>query len=183
MIRRMALAAVLAPALAIADGWDRPIYWISGGKTWEILGSQDLRHGYGLHVQWAKPDRRLSFRQNRAKLVWEGYYMHSTGGRPNRTDDIQTNLGLLALARYEQGPPGTARSYWEAGWGLQYISRLGPDINLHLNSTPTLGGGYIWPWGERELWVSARYHHISNGGLRKPNQGQNWLQVMVGVKF
>ncbi|MBL8047899.1 MAG: acyloxyacyl hydrolase [Chthonomonas sp.] len=183
MTRWWLAGAILAPMVAKAGDYDRPIFYLSGGKSWQILGSQDLRNGYGLHVQFAKPDKRLSFRQNRAKLVWEGYYMHSTGGRPNRTDDIQTNLGVLAMGRFEQGQPGSARWYWEAGWGLQYISRLGPDINLHFNSTPTFGAGYVIPMGSREMWLGARYLHISNGGFRKPNQGQNWMQLLVGVKF
>lgn len=183
-MRSLALtAALILPFCSLAQDFGRPTYFISGGKSLQVLGSQDIRNGYGLHVQWSKPEKRFSFRQNRANMVLETYYMHSTGGRPNRTDDIQTNLGLLVMGRFEQGQPGEQRWYWETGWGLQYISRLGPDINLHINSTPTIGAGLIIPRGKQEFFVGARYLHISNGGFRRPNQGQNWIQMMLGVKF
>lgn len=159
------------------------VAWLSGGKTWQILGSQDIRNSYGLHVQWTKADPRLSFRQNKAQLVSELYYMHSAGGRPNRTRDIQYNFGILALGRFELGASGTLHSYWECGWGLQYINRTGPDINLHFNSTPCLGAGLVFPTSRGDLWLGARYLHISNAGLKRPNQGQNWLQVMLGASF
>jgi lipid A 3-O-deacylase len=163
---------------------DHQILWITGSKTWAILGSQDIRNGLSVHFQKVKPDKRLSFRQNRAEFVWEGYVQRSWGGRPGRGKNTQSNIGILALGRYEQGLPGTARSYWEAGWGLEWVDKDTQDLDSPINSAPTLGAGYIFPQGGKsELYLGFRYHHVSNGGTKRPNQGQNWIQLMLGVRF
>jgi len=154
------------------------------GWTWLVLGAQDLRKEWGFTYDMVKPDKRLSFRQNRAELVTEITAQVSTGRRPLHPDNIQRNLGLLYLGRYEQGQQGHARSYWEAGWGLEYVNRESGDLNFRFNSTPTLGIGYIKPLGNgNELYAAFRYHHISNAGVKRPNQGQNWVQFMVGYRF
>ena len=160
------------------------IVWITGNKSWPWLGSQDIRTGVSFHYQRVKPDKRLSFRQNRGELVWEGYVQRSWGGREGREKNTQSNIGILALARYEQGGTGHSRWYWEAGWGLEWVDKDTQDLDTPINSIPTLGFGYVIPQaGEKELYLGVRYHHISNGGTRLPNQGQNWVQVMVGLRF
>lgn len=160
------------------------ILWSTIGQTWLVLGSQDFRKSYGLAYQMVKPDERLSFRQNEAQLVFEANMQSSTGRRPTRADNVQHNWGLLALGRYELGKPGTRHAFWEAGWGLEYVDRTSQDLNLRWNSTPTLGLGYVLPGKDGHDWYfNLRFRHISNGGTRLPNQGQNWLLLMVGYRF
>ncbi|MCE9560163.1 MAG: acyloxyacyl hydrolase, partial [Armatimonadetes bacterium] len=107
----------------------------------------------------------------------------SFGGVQGLQRDTQYNVGFLFMGRYELGLSGTTRAFWEAGWGIQYVNSLSLDIDLKYNSTPTLGVGLLLPDGEGEWIVEARYLHMSNAGMRLPNQGQNWIQLLVGFKF
>ncbi len=168
------------PAVANAQ---HSLLHLYSDQTLLILGSQDSRRGLGFAYQFVKPEKRFDFRQVRAEMVYEVYAHRSWGGRKGRVRNTQNNFGIAGLARYEQGKPGKSRSFWEAGWGLQLVDRTSQDIDTRLNSTPMIGAGWIHSQGGNETYYSLRYFHISNAGTKGSNQGQNWLQLMVGLRF
>lgn len=150
-----------------------------------IFSSEDLRQGIGIAVDYAMPYRRLRFRSNKGELVLEAHYDFSASkGFSGRPPDTADGYGLMAFGRYRgHSRKGTAL-YVELGWGFYYAPKLTLDLDNHFNSTPTIGLGAVMrsPTGN-ESFLGLRLMHVSNGGLAKGNQGQNRLQVTLGVKL
>lgn len=79
-----------------------------------------------------------------------------------------------------------------AGFGISYQNRpydpiQNPD-NLSYSTAFTfplhLGTSLRWSFAERwQTHLSARYNHISNGGIKQPNKGVNWPTLAVGIAY
>lgn len=179
------LAALAAIGLCGAAGAQegRLAVRVSFGQSLLALGSEDIRNGAGIALDYAVPSRRLAFRRLPAELVMEGYVnrTHSTGasGKPPNTT---LDYGVLALARYTGATRGAVAAYVELGWGLQYTTRRSVDLDSRLNSTPTFGAGLAIS-GARRAYVGVRLMHISNAGLSGRNQGQNQFMVTMSVRL
>lgn len=92
----------------------------------------------------------------------------------------------------EFGQPGKVSFSIRGGLGLSYQTRPhdpveNPD-NLSYSTLlafPLQVGGTV-RWSVNEHWqlhTSARYNHISNGGMRQPNKGINWPTLAVGFTY
>jgi hypothetical protein len=57
------------------------------------------------------------------------------------------------------------------------------DLDSQVNSTPVMGVGALFPVGNREFLLEGGLLHISNGGTKKPNRGQNQFILTLGVRF
>ena len=75
--------------------------------------------------------------------------------------------------------PGERGGYVEGGIGLHLLSdsHVSSDIDFstRLQFGDHLGAGYRWEHYD----LSARLQHISNGGMRNPNPGMNFLAVRL----
>lgn len=96
-----------------------------------------------------------------------------------------THVGVVPLLRYrfEQG-----RSPWfvEGGIGLTAMDRIyhagDKQFSTRLNFTDVLGAGRNFGEGGRHE-VSLRATHFSNGGLKQPNPGMNFVRLRYGLMF
>ncbi len=175
------LAALLAAAPP-ARAEERGVV-LFGGTNKHFLGSEDNRAGGGIGLWTLRPEPRLRWGTLRGEVRYELDYMASTGPgayefRPDRTDALGA-LALYRLSRYRRGQG----LYLEAGIGLQYSSQTSHDLPLPLNTTPAGGVGYRFLAGGRAVELGARYFHVSNGGRRPPNGGQNWLFATLSLSF
>lgn len=163
-----------------------PKYTLSGGalfgQTW--LGSQDIRRGgiYSLSVE--RPEPRFHFLGHGATMLIEGYYMFTKGGAvylagPNSSH----HYGIVAVARYYDRDDSPVKGFYEFGWGLQFANRLTHDLDSRVSSTPLFGAGFVVPNGKYDLVFNARYFHISNAGTAGGNEGLNFYQLSLGVRF
>ena len=158
--------------------------WLDAGQSITVLNSQNIHRTFNFTLQHVARQRRLSFHQTPGYLVLEGYYHHSVSSGVKALGSNQTDsLGILAMARYEYRTQ--RRPFWfaEIGWGLQWASKSTFDLNSQFNSTPVVSGGVILPTHGNELYLGLRYLHISNGGLKKPNNGQNQIHLIAGIKL
>ena len=165
--------------------YERPSWYITvfGGTSAKILGTQDIRSNYGLAVGWAKPEPRFKWRHGPANLVLEGYYEHSVGeparGRSERSFDA---LGFIAYARFRVVEKSYAL-YFDIGEGIQFATVESYDLDTKINSSPMIGAGIGIRQGGQETLVGLRILHLSNGGVRRPNRGQNQVLFTVSVRF
>lgn len=155
-----------------------------GGSLVPFLGAEDPRTMRGFGIQYARPNRRLRFRQIPAELVFEGNYTWSSSPGVSQQPANSTDAyGLMAFARYRWPAKRGVSFYADIGWGLQYASMRTVDLNSRLNSTPILGAGLAFRAGDQEVLLGARFVHISNAGLEGDNQGQNQFAATVTVRF
>ena len=104
---------------------------------------------------------------------WHG---HSSYG----TNQTVTDLGLTPVFRFQQKNPGAFAPYLEGAIGFHLISpdfinaqrRFGSSFQFgdHVGAGVTLGEYHQFDLG-------YRFQHLSNGSIKKPNQGINLNEI------
>ena len=102
------------------------------------------------------------------------------GGRDNFT-----HLALSPIFRY-RFDSGRSPWFFEGGIGISYTSPtyITPTktFSTRLNFVDTVGMGYSFGPGMNQD-VTLRLQHISNASIRKPNPGEEFLQLRYSWKF
>lgn len=75
------------------------------------------------------------------------------------------------------------RPYLEGGIGGIYTDFQIKDQGSKINFNPQAGLGTEFNIGERNYFVSIRYHHVSNANFHKLNRGINSVVVFLGFYF
>jgi hypothetical protein len=153
--------------------------------TQRILGSQDSRSGGGFSLGVGRFDPKLRIGNLKAELIWEGYFHQSSSDGVNG-DPANTALtwGVLASARYRWRFRSNMNLFGDVGFGVQWANHTSTDIPLAFNTTPTLAFGLeIKTRDQGAFLVGSRLLHVSNGGRKPPNPGQNFLQLFIGFKY
>jgi lipid A 3-O-deacylase len=91
-------------------------------------------------------------------------------------------VGLVPLVRYRSSQGWFA----EGGIGISFTNKLyvTPDkqFSTRFNFVDTLGAGYAFgPQRKHEL--GFRITHMSNASIKRPNPGENFLQLRYAVMF
>lgn len=96
-----------------------------------------------------------------------------------------TQLGGVPMLRYRfsRGHPSW---FLEAGIGISVLHPLyrtsHKEFSTHFNFVDVAGVGYSF--GERRSReLSLRVTHVSNGGIRHPNPGENLLQLRYAMMY
>jgi lipid A 3-O-deacylase len=96
-----------------------------------------------------------------------------------------TQIGLVPLLRFR---PDEGRSAWfgEAGIGVSTTDRLyntpSKQFSTRFNFVDTLGAGRNFG-AQRQHELGLRLVHMSNASIKRPNPGENFLQVRYAVMF
>ena len=136
-----------------------------------------------LAVQWDWTQRWLQGSNWHLGGYWDlglGYWRRDAAPRQNGSI---ADLGLTPVFRLQrndlQGP------YVEAAIGFHYLSRtqIGDKrLSTRFQFGDHLGVGYRF--GARQAWdVGYRYQHLSNAGIKRPNNGINFHQVRLQYHF
>jgi hypothetical protein len=137
----------------VAVQWDWGQRWFQGAE-WHVGGYWDLGLGY-----WRRDDTRAG-----------------------ENDDI-VEIGLTPVFRL-QGNDLTG-PFAEIGIGAHLLSRT--SIGDKRLSTKFQFGDHIgvgYRFGAKGAWeLGYRYQHLSNGSIKKPNDGINFHQVRVQYRF
>ncbi len=110
---------------------------------------------------------------------WSG--KSSIGGNQNITD-----IGITPVFRFQQKNPSGFAPYLEGAIGFHLISPTAIYANRQFGSAFQFGDhiGFGMRFGERQQFdLGYRYQHLSNGGIKKPNQGINLNEVNFIYRF
>jgi hypothetical protein len=154
-------------------------------RSQEILGSQDTVSGAGFSLAVGRNDPKLRIGNVKAELIWEGYYLQRTDSGLNGIGATEAEaFGFLASARYRWKFRSNMNLFYDVGFGVQWSNHTSHDLPLAFNTTPTLALGLeIKTRGEGAILLGTRLLHVSNGGRKSPNPGQNLLQTFIGFKY
>ena len=128
----------------------------------------------------------------RASLQWRGHdkwfehsswhvehYMDLAVGGWNNGHHTVYDLGVTPVFRFQR----TSGSYFEAAIGFHAVSELDFERNretsTHFQFGDHLGAGIVR--GRYDYGV--RLQHLSNGGIRNPNPGINFLVLRVQYRL
>lgn len=114
--------------------------------------------------------------------AWISHWSAPYGG----TDRSTWTFGAKPTLRWR---PDTGRSPWfaEAGIGMTYaVNRRyiteRKEFSTRYNFATHIGVGYLF--GERlRNEISLRLEHHSNAGIKRPNPGENFLQLRYARRF
>lgn len=178
-IKRLLIAAAAAALSLSAGAVDlRPVGAFSQGGLAE-------NHGYsvtaGLLWPWAW---RRDVGTIQVTGLNEAYVSHWNARGDTRRQAF-TQLGVLPLLRlrFDSG-----RSAWfvEGGIGASVMDRSyrsqSRQFSTAFNFVDVAGVGRSFG-ADRRRELGLRISHISNGGIKKPNPGENFLQLRYAVMF
>ncbi|SFM72655.1 lipid A 3-O-deacylase [Variovorax sp. OV329] len=126
-----------------------------------------------------------TLRNSRTDFYWDVF---GSGWRAPSTTDGRRNylqLGVIATLRYrfDEG-----RSPWfaDAGFGIStmdhHYQTPSREFSTDFQFTEALGLGFNF--GEhRQYELSMRLQHVSNGGIREPNPGENFVRLRGSYLF
>jgi len=175
-------AVVLAACLTSAC-LPLPVLAIDGASLDVGDGTAVKMIRVGLQSQW---DRRwFASNGTHVSLYWDATLAQWRGsayqGVAGRRQEL-TDLGLTPMLRLRAD--NGLGWYLEGGIGLHLLSALYDNdhdkLSTHYQFGDEIGAGYVFSNG----WeAGARLSHFSNGGLKEPNSGVNFLMLRVKKSF
>ena len=165
-----------APAAALDFRPDTASLQLGPGRH----GTSSITAGIGWDWAWQRPVWRL-LATGQTELFASAWRAHDFG------DGHQWfgHFGVLPTVRlrFDEG-----RSPWfaEAGIGLSWMDRhyITPykQMSTRFNFVDVIGVGRSFGTGGRHE-LSLRYTHVSNGGYREPNPGEDFLLLRYATRF
>lgn len=170
-----ALAALLAPLSHAVDL--RPDQFaVQGGPGSD--GTSAVSAGVVWDWQWRRQARALATAQT------ELFVSHWQADRIGGGHQALRQAVLLPVLRL-QLDRGRSRWFLEGGIGASWLSRdyVTPTktFSTRWNFYDMVGTGYKFGGGRHELGL--RYVHVSNGSLRRPNPGEDFLLLRYATRF
>lgn len=102
------------------------------------------------------------------------------GKAANKDNNDLVDAALLPSVKYFPGNATDGRFYVEGGIGVHLLSRTQIHNDRRFGSAFQFGDlvGVGWRLGQQKDYeLGLRLQHISNGGIKKPNQGINFLEL------
>jgi lipid A 3-O-deacylase len=174
-----------ALALGMVAGWlavAGPRAMAVDGMALEV-GGGDGTDMARVTVQWDWSKRWFQGSDWHLGGYWElglGYWRADAA--PGQNDDI-AEIGLTPVFRIQRN--SLTGPYGELGIGAHLLSRT--QIADKRFSTKFQFGDHVgvgYRFGEKGAWdLGYRFQHLSNGSIKKPNDGINFHQVRLQYRF
>ena len=177
--RLLACAGVVASAPVLAAGWQPDSGFLQFGATEN--DTRAFTAGFG----WDWP-RTRPWWGGELGGYWEVALSHwSTPGPSGRQSAVVTQFGVKPALRWR--PSGGASPWFvEGGIGFTVMTPVYENKDKRFSTAFNFAdhvalGRSFGPAREHE--VALRFEHFSNGGLRKPNPGENFYQLRYTRRF
>lgn len=172
-----ALLALAASSPCLAADWKPDAFYVQGG------GSQDRATSATVATVWDF-DWAHTWWKMEATAQLEAFA--SVWRAPDFDHGHQRfgQVGVLPVLRLRLRN-GDSRFFLDAGIGVSTMDRLyitpTKQFSSKFNFFDVVGLGYSFDGGRQE--IGLRYAHISNGGLRHPNPGEDFLLLRYVRRF
>lgn len=160
--------------------------------TCRAVDGASLEYGEGNKTKLARAGMQWKW----AKKWWESNGTHIGGywdlglsrwhasrykGVPGNTQDI-TVIGLTPVFRLQRD--AGKGFYFEGGIGVNLLSELYNNNDRQLSTSfefgDHIGAGYVF---SNNLDLGLKAQHFSNGGIKNPNSGTNFVILRVSYAF
>ena len=166
-----AAAAVLPTAAQALDSWSLELGY--GEDSTRIIRG-------GLQWRWTHHPEVSDRKAWRLAGYWE-----VSGGVFDNPDNTGADVGVTPVLRVERGVGEDSTLWLEAAVGLHLVTRrISADriFSTSLQFGDHIGAGLRFgPHGRYDLGV--RLQHLSNGSIRAPNPGINFLNACFQYRF
>ena len=141
---------------------------------------------YRVGVQWNWNRKLLEAGDWHVGSYWDlnlGYWDNRSSGR---TNSGLFDLGITPVMRFQQNTISGLSPYAELGLGIHFLSRTSVSTQRQFGSSFQFGNhiGAGVRFGDRGRYdLGYRYQHLSNAGIKQPNQGINFHQLRLQYHF
>ncbi len=176
----------LAGALALA-AWSLPACAV---EVAVFGGNGNAVDVFGINIR-TDPWKTWNFAGGASAVVLGEGEIASWHGKEAQAPNTNTNRDIVAIGfkpviRYFVSDSSSFRPYLEAGLGVHLISKTTINQNRNLPTTfqfgETLGvGGQFC--AQLSCSLGLRLQHVSNAGIKQPNNGITFTEVSFGYRF
>jgi len=141
---------------------------------------------YRVGVQWKWSQKWLPIGNWHLGGYWDaslGYWDNQSAGA---THSSIFDLGLTPVFRFQQTTPSAISPYAEIGLGFHFLSHTSVSPQRQFGTSFQFGDhlGVGLRFGERGQYdLGYRFQHLSNAGIKQPNDGINFHQVRLQYHF
>lgn len=142
-------------------------------------GKEGSSESLRVALQWQWQKRWFSGNGRHIGGYWELSAGQLSRDARARQHDSLTDIGFTPVFRWQRDD--LKGFYLEGGIGAHYLSRTSMGVK-RLSTQFQFGDhvGFGYRFGAKgALDLGFRYQHISNGGIKKPNDGLNLQQIRV----
>ena len=174
-------------AAVLLSAWSVSAQGLDTRPTWYVQAASGEESSYALVVGTTMPWKQNAWRFASGSV--RGHWDAWIGGWTNR--DLQRDrfttpaLGIGPSLRW-RGAQGTSPWFLEAGTALMVtgkrLTNSGERMGTRFNFASHLGVGMNFG-AQQAHELSLRVQHASNGGLKKPNPGLNFVQLRYARTF
>ncbi len=180
----------LRPVIAALALWSAsPAALATDGISFEY-GDSDSSNSrlklYRVAAQWDWNKKLIEVGNWHLGGYWEadlGYWDNRSNGRTNRE---LFDIGFTPVFRFQQNSITGLSPYAELAVGLHFLSRTSVSTQRQFGSSFTFGDhvGAGLRFGDKGRYdIGYRYQHLSNAGIKEPNQGINFHQLRLQYHF
>lgn len=151
------------------------------GASFEAGRGEERTDSWRLGVSWHWQRQWFAERAWRLGGYWELQFGQWSGPISSVTD-----VSLTPVFRLEPSSAADPSPYLEAAIGFHLVSDYRISTRRFFSTKFQFGdhiGAGVRFGGRREHDVGLRLQHLSNGGLRRPNPGINFLQLRYQYHF
>jgi hypothetical protein len=117
---------------------------------------------------------------------WESDFGYWANNSPAKTHSTILDIGFTPVFRVQQTTLSTVSPYVELGVGFHFLSAtsLSPQrqFGTSFQFGDHVGGGLRF--GDKGRYdIGYRYQHMSNAGIKGPNQGINFHELRLQYHF
>ena len=179
-IKHVIAAALLAvsPAAHAVDGFS-----FEYGHSDSTNSSVNL---YRVGVQWDWKKKLIEAGNWHLGGYWDssfGYWHNNSFAKTNSTI---IDFGFTPVVRFQQNNPAGLSPYAELGVGFHFLSKTSVSTQRQFGSSFQFGDhvGAGVRFGDKGQYdIGYHYQHLSNAGLKGPNQGINFHQLRLQYHF
>lgn len=175
LIKVMSVSALTIALLPHAHAVDSSsVEFATGNKT------QFVRVG----AQWNWQNKWFESDGRHIGAYWDGIISEWQQNDYQRTGANQrlTDIGITPVFRYQSDDKKGV--YAEAGIGMHYLSKIydnnGRTFSTNFQFGDHIGVGYVTDNG---LDFALKVQHFSNGAIKHPNPGANFVVIKMAYKY
>jgi hypothetical protein len=177
----MIKAVLFAPIAILVGLIAAPATHAMSGAGIELGSGDDSTQMARVTARWDW-DKRWNIGQDWiASGFWEaglGYWKGDGAGKNDLWD-----IGITPVFRLRSG---ISRFYLEGAIGAHFLSKSRINSQRDFGSSFNFGDhvGFGWNFGDKDRYeLGYRFQHLSNGGLKAPNDGINFQQIRLGYNY
>lgn len=185
MHRAVAWCGAAGLALAAFSAQGQPLL-TDHASTWYVQGALMESNGHAASLGVTLPWQQWTYRLGPGQVTGHWDLFASRWSSQQDIGRLQTTvIGVVPALRW-RGDQGRAAWFIQAGSGLtmgnNYYSTLHKTFSTRYNFATHLAAGMNFGARRQHEWM-LRMEHVSNAGIKKPNPGENFLQLRYAHRF